>query len=317
MAIAALVLGIIAAITSVVPIFNVVSIVMGLIAVILGIVAALKAKKGTASGMGLGIAGLIFGVLAIVAAIVINVLAIGVVDKVIEEETGTNIQQLSNMNEEELSDWANRVSNELNENINGNFNISFNENNMSISGDLGYETFNEGAPAQGGWNAYELDVAGFHVVLGKTTLRELVNATPLAIEAGDENTSVDPTDTALAFLNSETFDEGFVSITVQNNGTAPVNILDCQIMGVDLTAYDVNEKSHYASGLLPGGLELGKSTVDDMIRVYGDKYSEKYTSPITDSESYNYHEPGNYFGITLRFDENKILYEFEYTKEYL
>lgn len=316
LAIAALVLGILAAISSVVPIFNVVSIVMGLVAVILGIIAAVKAKKGTASGMGLGIAGAIFGLLAIIAAIVVNVLAVGLVDQVLEEETGANIQQLSNMNEEELNEWANKFANNLNENINVTFDNNGNVQITSNGGDSDYETFNNGAPAKGGWDAYACDINGFHVVLGQTTLRQLIDATPLTVDTATLNTLA-PNNTDTTMLEAPAFDEAFIDVAVLNKGTELTEALDCPIVSISVTAYDPTAKGHYPDVVLPSNIKLGESTVADMTAAYGEDYSDRYHSSISDMQAYSYREPNNYTGLSLTYSDGNVLTGIEYSIDYL
>ena len=74
MAIASLVLGILALVGCLIPVLNIVSIILGIIAIILGIVALRAIKQGRAGGKGMAIAGIVLSILAILGAILINVL---------------------------------------------------------------------------------------------------------------------------------------------------------------------------------------------------------------------------------------------------
>jgi len=88
LAIAALVLGILALLSSITIIGG---ILLGLLAVILGIVAAAKAKKGTGGGRGLAITGIVLGVLGIVisgAIIAFGVSLFGDIQSCVEDNGG-------------------------------------------------------------------------------------------------------------------------------------------------------------------------------------------------------------------------------------
>jgi len=74
LAVAALVLGIIAILGCLIPVLNVVSIVLALLAIVLGAVAMRAARKGRAGGKGMALAGIILSVLAIIGAVLANVL---------------------------------------------------------------------------------------------------------------------------------------------------------------------------------------------------------------------------------------------------
>ena len=75
LAVASLVLGILAVLGCLIPLLNVVSILLGLVGVVLGFVALRAAARRRAGGKGLAVTGLVLSVLAIVAAILVNVLA--------------------------------------------------------------------------------------------------------------------------------------------------------------------------------------------------------------------------------------------------
>ena len=75
LAVASLVLGILAVLGCLVPLLNVGSILLGLVGVVLGFVAMRAAARRRAGGRGLAVTGLVLSVLAIVVAIVVNVLA--------------------------------------------------------------------------------------------------------------------------------------------------------------------------------------------------------------------------------------------------
>ncbi len=95
LAVASLVLGILAILGCLIPILNVVSIILAIIAIVLGAVALVQAKKPGRGGKGLAIAGIILSVLAIIGAIVANVLLGAAVDSVsdsIEEDEAANAE---------------------------------------------------------------------------------------------------------------------------------------------------------------------------------------------------------------------------------
>jgi hypothetical protein len=85
LAIAALVLGILALLSSWIPFVNVGSIIMGIVGLVLGIVAIAKASKGQAGGKVMATVGAALCVLAIVLSIVVNVVAYNAGTAFIEE----------------------------------------------------------------------------------------------------------------------------------------------------------------------------------------------------------------------------------------
>ena len=74
LAVASLVLGILAAVGCLIPVLNIGSIILAIIALVLGVVALVQAKRPGRGGKGLAIAGIILSVVAIVGAILANVL---------------------------------------------------------------------------------------------------------------------------------------------------------------------------------------------------------------------------------------------------
>jgi hypothetical protein len=84
LAVAALVLGILAILGCLIPVLNVVSIVLGIVAIVLGIVAMRAASKGRAGGKGMALVGIILSVLAIIGAIIANVLFGAAVESISE-----------------------------------------------------------------------------------------------------------------------------------------------------------------------------------------------------------------------------------------
>lgn len=82
LAIAALVLGILALLGSWIPVLNVVSILMAIVGIILGGVALSKIRKGTASGRGMALGGIITSVLAILVAVLVLAFFASIFDQV-------------------------------------------------------------------------------------------------------------------------------------------------------------------------------------------------------------------------------------------
>lgn len=74
LAVTSLVLGLLAIVGCLIPVLNIVSIVLAIIAVVLGVVAVVQARKPGRGGKGMAIAGIILSVVAIVGAILANVL---------------------------------------------------------------------------------------------------------------------------------------------------------------------------------------------------------------------------------------------------
>lgn len=85
LAIAALVLGILALLTSITVIGG---IVLGLLAVVLGFLALRKAKRGEAGGRGMAIAGIVTGALGLIIAVIL--VAVGA--SLLNSDSGKNLQ---------------------------------------------------------------------------------------------------------------------------------------------------------------------------------------------------------------------------------
>ena len=73
-----------------IPVLNVLGILLGVVGVVLAGVGLAKAKKVNA-GKGLAVAGIVLGVLAVLLALLINVVFVGAVDEAIDESTGTTV----------------------------------------------------------------------------------------------------------------------------------------------------------------------------------------------------------------------------------
>lgn len=90
LAIAGFVLGLLALLTSWIPLLNILSIIIGVLGVILAAIGLAKAGK-IGSGKGLAIAGLVLGTLAVVFSIVVNVAFVDAVDDAVDEATDTSV----------------------------------------------------------------------------------------------------------------------------------------------------------------------------------------------------------------------------------
>ncbi|SKA02919.1 protein of unknown function [Pilibacter termitis] len=108
-AIAALVLGIIGIVGSLIPILNIFSLLLGIVGLVLGILAILKANR-QGSSKGMSIAGIILSSLTILVAIIINVIVVIAVNEVandpdfqstLEEMTEEVSDSPSSFNQEE------------------------------------------------------------------------------------------------------------------------------------------------------------------------------------------------------------------------
>lgn len=97
--VAALVLGIVGIVGSWVPVLNWFSIILGILAVIFGILAVVKTESKS-----IGIAGLVIGAATVVICIIINALAVKVVDDAVKDATGSESYQQLLDDIEELND---------------------------------------------------------------------------------------------------------------------------------------------------------------------------------------------------------------------
>lgn len=91
LATAGFVLGLLGLLGSFIPLINVVGIVLGVLGAILAAVGLAKAKR-TGAGKGLAMAGLVLGVLAVVVAIVINVVFANAVDDALGATTAPSVE---------------------------------------------------------------------------------------------------------------------------------------------------------------------------------------------------------------------------------
>ncbi|WP_067567852.1 DUF4190 domain-containing protein [Nocardia acidivorans] len=73
LAVTALVLGILAVLLDCTVVLAVVGVIFGVLAAIFGLIAMRKARRGTAGGFGMAVAGLILGVLSLIGGIVIGI----------------------------------------------------------------------------------------------------------------------------------------------------------------------------------------------------------------------------------------------------
>ncbi len=90
MAVASLVLGIVALVTSILPIINNLSFVMAILGVVFGIVGIVGISKGKKTGKGLAIAGLVLSVVAFVLVLVMQSAFSAALDEAMEESGMTS-----------------------------------------------------------------------------------------------------------------------------------------------------------------------------------------------------------------------------------
>lgn len=91
LATAGFVLGLLGLLGSWIPIINILGMILGVLGVILAAVGLAKAKKVNA-GKGLAIAGIVLGALAVVFAILVNVVFVDAVDQAIDETTNNSVE---------------------------------------------------------------------------------------------------------------------------------------------------------------------------------------------------------------------------------
>ncbi len=109
MAVAALVLGILALLSSITVVGG---ILLGLAAIILGIVASKRAKRGEAGGKGMAITGVVTGTLGILGAI--GLIAFGA--SLLNSQAGKNYQDClrnANGNQAQVQDCANQFGRQI------------------------------------------------------------------------------------------------------------------------------------------------------------------------------------------------------------
>lgn len=95
MAVAALVLGILAILGCLIPVLNIFSILLAIVGLILGVLAVRKAKQPTHGGRRMGVAGIVLSVLAIVGAILANVIfGVAVNDAANDPEVAAAIESI-------------------------------------------------------------------------------------------------------------------------------------------------------------------------------------------------------------------------------
>ena len=85
MAIAALVLGILAILSTWIPVVGLFLMVLSLAAIVVGIIALVQVSSGRARGRGMALTGLILGVLSVVTSILMHVLVFKAVDSLVNE----------------------------------------------------------------------------------------------------------------------------------------------------------------------------------------------------------------------------------------
>lgn len=85
LAIAALVLGILALLSTWIPLVGLFLLVLSLAAVVLGIVALVQVSRGRARGRGLAIAGIILGLLSVVVSVLVHVIAYRFIGAVVSD----------------------------------------------------------------------------------------------------------------------------------------------------------------------------------------------------------------------------------------
>ncbi|WP_432476472.1 hypothetical protein [Nocardioides sp. GXQ0305] len=103
LAIAGFVLGLLGLLTSWIPFLNVVGIILGVLGVVLAGVGLAKSSKVNA-GKGLAIAGIVLGALAVIFAVLINVVFVSAVDEAIDQTTSTRVETPSGSGNEAASE---------------------------------------------------------------------------------------------------------------------------------------------------------------------------------------------------------------------
>ena len=311
LAITALVLGILAVLGSVIPLFNVVAILCGLVAVILGIVAAVKASKGTAGGMGFGIAGIICGVLGIIVAIAINVFTIDLVNEAVENGNFNNINELVENLENENFNFNN--ANEVNGIVNGNTNTNSNTNsntNVNTNANENGQTLTPPVlppvNVSSNWMDGQIGVDGYVLTLGKTTLKDLQSNTALYLDlaaAGYANGYVVNPGSSVSTISLDYTGAESLScyVTVANPSNEIKDISECVITTFDITKPYRNEDPA-PQVEAPGGIKFGSSQ-QDVIAAYGEP---KDKSQSGDYSSFTY-DDGNYNKyIEISFDNGTV-----------
>lgn len=231
-AIAALVLGILGILNFWIPFVNAVAIVFGILALIFGIIAVSRVKKGTASGKGMGIAGIVLGALSIVLSIVISVVSTFLVGAYYTDGLGNAVTSQQGGNT---------------------------TRGGAVSG------------ADAPWASLEFTLDGKSYQLDVTTLEEFESQSGWAIDLSlqgypDGYTVQSGEQITTIALESDAHPMDSVYVTVSNGTQKAQDLKQCVITDISVTNY-----SGELSMELPGGISFS-STLDEALEAYGEPY---------------------------------------------
>lgn len=225
-AVAALVLGILALLDCYIPIVNIIAIIMAILALIFGILGISRVNKGTASGKGLAIGGVVTGAIALVCALVINI-AFGVLFN-------------AAMQDEDVQSAIQEILDE------GGYDESYTL--RKGEGDLNQHSSLPTSPADdsAAWTTMEFTLGPNSFKIMETTLGDLVSTSGWTIDLKSdgfaESSMIDPhdeleDDLVLIQLKDPSDSYNSLWVLLANPTDAPLNIMQCPISSIDAEAY--------------------------------------------------------------------------------
>lgn len=220
MSVAALVLGIIAVLNCWLPIVNIIAIVFGIIALVLGIVGMNKAKKGTAGGKGMSIAGIVTGALAIVFSVAISALFVVGLGAAMNESGIT------------YEDVMNEIENSQNIALDEDFSYSSDSDPAGST----EPAFNDASP----WTSLSFKLGGQDFQLMQTTLAQLEASgwgLDLAAQGYPDGYNVEPQQMISVISLSNPVSEASVYVNVANLDEMPKSIKDCVVSKISFDTF--------------------------------------------------------------------------------
>lgn len=241
MAVAALVLGILAMVNCWVPAVNLIAVVLGAIAIALGFTARSRARRGLAAGAGMGLAGAVLGIVAVVLSLLISIGAFAVAHIVYNSGLfDDGVSRVQPMGEGAETSEPRRGADE---GAWASMEFVFGDERFQL-GDTELEDFEE----ETGWTL-DLGAAGYpHGYI---------------VQPGEEITSID--------LGNAEHPDDYVYVSVRNGGNDQCDLKECE-----LSRISVESPSGSLSCTAEGGIGLG-SAVDEVLAVYGTP-AHDYTS---------------------------------------
>lgn len=280
LAIAALIIGILAVLGCWVPVVNIVNAILGIVGLILGIVAVKKVKKGTGSGKGLAIGGIITSILAIVFSIVITVVtcvfAVNYLDEydidIAEDPTAYLSDELTNGEGIELIEDY----------------------------DLQEKASPDAVPGEFDWDNTKVILDGKTIEVGKTKVSELIKA---GWEMNDEDAkeTLDKKESMLSVaLHNDKYERATMFVSLANDTSKPLKSSECIIRTISLSTYDMDNVPEFK--LDGADVELGMNYYDALVAFGCEDQSNEYVG-TAGYRNMTYSNMNEYVDITSAEDE--------------